>query len=391
MRRSARLAERETKVENKAQMEPKAKKKRSNDKIQNIAAMDNETIVEAFKFLNYSQLAKNSFVSKRFWNVIRTHRHKLARLYVERISMNKRYYDNSFDPERIKIFNIRLPSINGSEEYNKWVIRNNYSKQIPLEGQDAEKESTQDEHCASYELCAIATDQKSLSTSTVLFARIQLSHESWPLYQHFVRLLADPFIYICDMELCYQNAVLHLMAGAVNLNFRLQCKKLYFNLNGNSHKFITWAKDHVNCNQFYISGETNLNQYEAFLDFFLTGEHCTPSIVVSDYNLSKALVDFLQKFMNLKLSNESQLVKAIEGKFMRQTVKLLNNDYAEFIVKEQRNDDDLCTEQLFEFVNNYIGKKLHLTAKSYDYRYVHLKLKEKFYKLSLPVQRCDEE
>ncbi|KAI1694323.1 hypothetical protein Ddc_22197 [Ditylenchus destructor] len=49
--------------------------------------MDNGTMVNAFKFLNYMQLAKTSLVSKRFSNLIRTHRHTLALLYVYDINM----------------------------------------------------------------------------------------------------------------------------------------------------------------------------------------------------------------------------------------------------------------------------------------------------------------
>ncbi|KAI1709855.1 hypothetical protein Ddc_13681 [Ditylenchus destructor] len=44
-----------------------------------IANMDNGTTVEAFKFLNYYQLAKKSLVSKRFRNLIQIHRHSLPR------------------------------------------------------------------------------------------------------------------------------------------------------------------------------------------------------------------------------------------------------------------------------------------------------------------------
>ncbi|KAI1693839.1 hypothetical protein Ddc_22513 [Ditylenchus destructor] len=87
MRRSARLAGKQTNSEKEAQKEPKAKKSRSDNRMPNIVALDNGTMVEAFKFLNYCQLATSSHVSKRFWNLIRTHRHKLALLDVNEISM----------------------------------------------------------------------------------------------------------------------------------------------------------------------------------------------------------------------------------------------------------------------------------------------------------------
>ncbi|KAI1696057.1 hypothetical protein DdX_19256 [Ditylenchus destructor] len=84
--KSARLGDKQTNSENEAR-ETKAEKSQSNDKIPNIAAMDNGTMVESFKFLNYYQLAKSSLVSKRYWNLIRTHRHKLALLDVDEIYM----------------------------------------------------------------------------------------------------------------------------------------------------------------------------------------------------------------------------------------------------------------------------------------------------------------
>ncbi|KAI1690428.1 hypothetical protein Ddc_24949 [Ditylenchus destructor] len=70
--------------------------------------------------------------------------------------------------------------------------------------------------------------------------------------------------------------------------------------------------------------------------------------------------------MDLKNSDESQLVEAIDGYFKGQAVELFKRDYADFLVKEERNEDDDSTEQVFEFVNNDIGKKLQLTVKTYE-------------------------
>ncbi|KAI1692163.1 hypothetical protein DdX_21405 [Ditylenchus destructor] len=73
---------------------------------------------------------------------------------------------------------------------------------------------------------------------------------------------------------------------------------------------------------------------------------------------------YFQKFMDLKDSDGSQLVKAIEGNIKSQDIELLKRDYAEFIVKEERNDRS--NTHIFEFVNGNIGKKLQLTAKTYE-------------------------
>ncbi|KAI1695756.1 hypothetical protein Ddc_21004 [Ditylenchus destructor] len=87
MRRSDRSTKKQPELENEAHGKLKAKKSQSENRISKIATLDNGTMVEALKYLNYCQLAKNSLVSKRFRNVIQTHRHKLALLFVHSIDM----------------------------------------------------------------------------------------------------------------------------------------------------------------------------------------------------------------------------------------------------------------------------------------------------------------
>ncbi|KAI1705309.1 hypothetical protein Ddc_15779 [Ditylenchus destructor] len=207
-------------------------------------SLDNDTTVEVFKYLNYCQLAKTSLVSKRFSDLIRTHRHKLALLYVESIGMSK----DNYDPAAIKNFDQEL----SPEAYNEWVIRNDYSKQIPLETQIARIQST---HCDRkvYRLHADAdyhyTDSNpSFKEKSVFSASIELSHENWPVFQHFIRLLTDPFIHIRSLGLPYQNDALNLLAGAVNQDRgRLQCRLLGVSLQHNMQDRISWIKEHVFC------------------------------------------------------------------------------------------------------------------------------------------------
>ncbi|KAI1695576.1 hypothetical protein DdX_19514 [Ditylenchus destructor] len=180
--------------------------------------MDNGTMVEAFKYLNYTQLAKKSLVSKRFCNLIRTNRKYLARLYVNFIRMDS----VRPVPAAIKVFNKEL----STEAYNEWAICNNYSKQVPHQDQVATMQSQQNVS-SGYQLRAFAhykdeTNCELLDRTTVFHAEAELNHENWPLFQHFVRLIADPFIYIHHMELTYQNDVLNLLDGAINSDRRLQ-------------------------------------------------------------------------------------------------------------------------------------------------------------------------
>ncbi|KAI1691330.1 hypothetical protein Ddc_24313 [Ditylenchus destructor] len=332
--------------------------------------MDNGTMVEAFKYLNYCQLAKNSLVSKRFRNLIQTHRHQLALLYVDDIRM----YSIQVDPPTVKIFDKEL----SPEAYNNWVIRNNYSKQIPIESQVASEESAQS-ITNGYWLAAYAhykdpSHREWPDRTRVFFAEVELNPENWPVFQHFVRLITDQFIYIDYAHLTDQNDVLNLLAEAMDSDHdRLQFKKLDFNLKSNSQKSITWIKNHARCNKLYIFGEGDLNEDEALLDFFVTGANCTPSIKIGYRDLSKVVTDFVQKFMELKNSGEVQLVESIDGYFDVQAVESLKRNYAKFVVKEDK--DDRCATHIFEFVNADIKKKLQLTTVNRGYLWSDFSIK----------------
>ncbi|KAI1697612.1 hypothetical protein Ddc_19604 [Ditylenchus destructor] len=284
MLKSARPAQKQAKPDNEAQMKSNAMQSRSGNRISMIAAMDNGTMVEAFKYLSYCQLATNSLVSKRFRNLIRTHRHNFALLYVDQITM-KRFINV---PTYIRMFGKGI----SPNAYNEWVIRNQYSKKIPLESQIAGKQSTQHEREVYkkraerkvYELSANAvyTDSThSNDTKSVFSASVELNHESWPLFQHFGRLLSDPFIYIRSLESISQIEDLYLTVGANNSDHdRLQCEELVVDLRDDMRKSITWIKDHARCDKFRILGPNGSDYDEEFLDFFMTGANCTAEIEI---------------------------------------------------------------------------------------------------------------
>ncbi|KAI1700169.1 hypothetical protein Ddc_18201 [Ditylenchus destructor] len=327
MRRCARATEN---LENEPVWELKAKRNRSNDKISNIATLDNGTMVEALKYLGYCQLATNSLVSKRFRDVIQTHRQKLACLHVSFISMDT--IQNA--PAAIKIFDKML----SPEAYNEWIIRNNFTKQIPLQGQIAQKRQVTQNVPKGYDLSAHAYYNDSnhrdrRDTTTVLFAQAELNDDNWPVFEHFVRLVTDPFIYIEGVRLTFQNDVLNMLSDAVNLDNLIQCKQLLINLDSNSQKFITWTKNHVRCKQIQIYGEARLNQDEALFDFLMTGAQCTSEINVKRYDLSKVFVNFVKKFLRLKSENECHCVQFIEGSdFIEyEYMQVLKKDYPKFI------------------------------------------------------------
>ncbi|KAI1708206.1 hypothetical protein Ddc_14469 [Ditylenchus destructor] len=327
--------------------------------------MDNGTLVEVFKNLNYCQLAKSSLVSKRFSNLIHTHRHSLALLYVDSVSMKRHDQATAF----IKIFKKQL----SPKAYNEWVIRNNYSKQIPPDDQVARIQSKQYEHNV-YRIGAHAVYKDGNrhclwdDITTVFYASTNLNHENWPLFQHFVRLLTDPFIHIRCLELTPQNDVLSLLAGAINQDrFRLQCGELRLNLHDNTHKFIGWIKDHVVCKKIEICNYANRNYDEELLDLFVTGAHCTSEISITYYVLSRVVVNLMQKFMDLKNRNEYQFIESIVIYAEDGDVEALTESFVKFIVNEEVNEDNGTITHTFEFVNNDVGKKLLLTVRNLSY------------------------
>ncbi|KAI1695623.1 hypothetical protein Ddc_21125 [Ditylenchus destructor] len=218
--------------------------------------MDDDTMVEVFKYLNYCGLAKNSLVSKRFRTLIQTHRHSFALLDVYHIGMTR-----CKNPAAIVIFDKWL----SPEKYNEWVIRNGYSKQIPLEGVKPNG-------------CRNRTNVFSVNATH--------NHENRPLFQHFLHLLTDPFIYIGTLEFTPQNDVLNLLTGAMNTNRgRIQCRELIFNLDGNG--FVSWVKDQVcrytatnpehgriQCNRFSFKLRYNVQRIIRFMKEHVRGESC---------------------------------------------------------------------------------------------------------------------
>ncbi|KAI1708717.1 hypothetical protein Ddc_14235 [Ditylenchus destructor] len=387
LRRSARLA-RKTKLENEIHGEPKAKKGRSENRVLNIAAFDDDTLLEAFKYLKYCGLAKISIVSKRYRDLIQRNRHSLALLYVESVYIytkrtNPDFARTNSNGKRIKMFGEEL----SSETYDEWVIRNQYSKQVPFESQVAGMESTQ--HNGDwYRLFAEADEDQDYTyaypkqdDTATYSALAKLNHDNWPIFQHFACLLSDPFICIQSMTLGTGNDVLNILAEVITLSNRdrLQCKDLSFKLYGNTHKFINWIKDHVCCGTIFIKhhGKTKASNHDAgLLDLFLKGAHCASTIYFdSSLDISNVFVDFVKTFMNLKTCDEYNHVQSIFSLIKLESVEEIDDNYHEFII--QVDEDRVLLPDIvnqfggawqalpyvvFEFVNKDIGKKLKFTA-----------------------------
>ncbi|KAI1716874.1 hypothetical protein Ddc_10250 [Ditylenchus destructor] len=366
MRRSAEQTEKQAKYENEAPGEPKAKKIRLADSTPNIATLDNGTMVEVYKYLDYCGLAKNSLVSKRFRNLIQTHRHKFALLYVDHIEMEC----VTMPPTAVKVFDKWL----SFEEYNEWAVRNGYLLQVSLESQAGEEQNalqrTFDRKVYQLNACADYNDptHRRIDTKTsIFFARAELNHEYWPSFQHFVRFLTAPFVCIRHIMLTSQNDVLNLLTGAMNPEHeRIQCRKLTVYLEDNTQKLISWIKNHVSCYEFVQimdnrRHDSTSNYDKELLDLFATGNRCTSAITIVINDLSTVLADFVQKFIDLKTCDENQMVESIQGNATgRVLVEVLKRNFASFILKDEA-DDDIDWTTIFQFNNNDVGKRMQLS------------------------------
>ncbi|KAI1710375.1 RNA recognition motif domain-containing protein [Ditylenchus destructor] len=177
-----------------------------------LSAMDNEVLLDTFKFLRYSQLAKSCHVSKNFRDFIRIHRHSLARLRVRRMHMG--YNGNALQipssgRDDVEVFDTPL----NRDDYDSWVLRNGYSKRDPF--LDQYTGNPKDRYHIRY--CLVAwtyppsfqeEDEPNIYGMVVFSQRIfvfratpELNQENFPLFQHFFNLLSDPFILVEELEL----------------------------------------------------------------------------------------------------------------------------------------------------------------------------------------------
>ncbi|KAI1697629.1 hypothetical protein Ddc_19595 [Ditylenchus destructor] len=294
MRRFGQPVEKEAQSENETNREPKAKISKSINKLTQIATLYNVTMVEAFKYLNYFQLAKISLASKKFCGLIRAHRNSLALLYANNISMKSVIF-----PAAITIFKRKL----SPEAYNEWVIRNDYSKQAPFEDQVAGKESTQHDRKfyqlnADYRNSNLLDGKLLYGSTNVFFAGVEANHQYWPVFQHFIRLLTDPFIYIGQVE--FTPIALNLFSTAMKPDCkRLQCEELTLQketsgLDDSIVKSIHWIKNHFFCNTFTLVHDNSSNMDEELLDFLVTGSNWTSAFTISNYGFSQIIVDLVQ-------------------------------------------------------------------------------------------------
>ncbi|KAI1693331.1 hypothetical protein DdX_20735 [Ditylenchus destructor] len=199
----------------------------------------------------------------------------------------------------------------------------------------------------------------------------------WTLQgRNLTSLLTDPFIYIHFLGLTSQTDVCNLLAAAaVPGRRRLQCGEFVFYLEGYTQKLIKWAKDHVHCVKFRTAvSHSSSSRDKQLLDFFATGSDCTSEIRISHCTFIYALVSkvvligLVQKFVELKSSEECKLVESIDGYVSKLTAKAFVSKYEKFFVKEVKSLFGDSTAQVFEFVNVDIRKKLKLTITCYAHR-----------------------
>ncbi|KAI1710942.1 hypothetical protein Ddc_13140 [Ditylenchus destructor] len=219
--------------------------------------MNNVILLETFKFLRYSQVAKSSLVSKKFRDFICIHRQSLARLRVRRMHMQTSKYSERDD---VELFNTPL----NRDDYDTWVSRYGYSKRDPFLDQDTGNPKAR--YHIRYSLLAwtfpssfqeeeppnIYGNNIFSPRISVFFATPELNQDNWPLFQHFFNLLNDPFIFIEELELTPpENQVWKLLIDSTPQIQksagikRIQRYRVSLFPEGNNQECLRWLKTGV--------------------------------------------------------------------------------------------------------------------------------------------------
>ncbi|KAI1694910.1 hypothetical protein DdX_19861 [Ditylenchus destructor] len=73
----------------------------------------------------------------------------------------------------------------------------------------------------------------------VFNAYVELNDETWPVFEHFISLLTDPFVYIRSQSLYFLKDVFSSLPKAMNPDRdRLECKQLNFGFDDGSQNSL---------------------------------------------------------------------------------------------------------------------------------------------------------
>ncbi|KAI1706611.1 hypothetical protein Ddc_15192 [Ditylenchus destructor] len=330
--------------------------------------VDDHTLEQTFKFLGYFQLAKSSLVSRRFSRVIQSNRSRLAKLRVKKLLMDRRI---RIHQNFITVCDVEF----NPNEYREWAYPYGYTKGYRFDSPvvavtaayDSRSPERREQHHSFIRLQALAyEDSNTLVTVFSAVTSTKLSYDNWPLYQHFIRLLNDPFAYFERLTLIsFQNFAWNaLVENYGSRNRSVTCKYAKILLEDDSKDFLVWIKQNV------VSEDLSLRRYETStydqddtVSFLSTGQKCASSVVLRDevYNgehLIGAIYDLIEKFLDLETSIQCQMISSINFRHICNLSERFLTNFARAFVRDEIVEDSFS--RIYQFMNRNIKKKLEV-------------------------------
>ncbi|KAI1715338.1 hypothetical protein Ddc_10994 [Ditylenchus destructor] len=339
-----------------------------------------DVMIDSLRFLNYCDLAKTSLISKKLSEFIQTHRSSLTLLRVKEMIME---YHEKQVPDGYSRTSYSTTMLFGVKKFDldhdDWIESNGYSatfefkpKEVDLENL-FQKQPPKPTNCISLHASAryhesgscIKEDSAPLTVVFSTFVKPKFNRldcrRHWPMLQHFVRLLSDPFVYFESIHLVsLKNELWKPLVKNLKLTLnRTLCNGAEIRLENNAGEFLDWMKNYLRCSQLSLRSTGSPN--DELATFLLSGSKCTSHAMISGtYN--RALEhNLVARFLTLKQDDRDQMIPSISFPWMISvhTIKEMFGDtFSEFLVREENTLESFL--QVYEFTNRDIMQKLEV-------------------------------
>ncbi|KAI1692016.1 hypothetical protein DdX_21492 [Ditylenchus destructor] len=330
-----------------------------------------DVMIDSLRFLNYCDLAKASLISKKLSEFIQTHRSSLPFLRVKEMLMEyheeqlpDRYSRKSFST--ITLFGVK----NFDLDHKDWIKSNGYSATFEFEHKQSPPEPSNriSLHAAARFHESGSCIKEDSAPLTVVFStfvkpnfhRIDCRRH-WPMLQHFVRLLSDPFVYFERIQLVsLRNELWKPLVKNLKLTLtRTLCNDAEVCVENNAGEFLNWMKNYLRCSHLSLRSTGSPN--DELAAFLLSGSTCTPLAVISGTYNKELEHNLVARFLTLKQIDRDQVIPSISFPWMISvhTIKEMFEDkFSDFLVREENTSESFL--QVYEFTNSDIMQKLEV-------------------------------
>ncbi|KAI1698922.1 hypothetical protein Ddc_18841 [Ditylenchus destructor] len=264
-----------------------------------------DILVDVFKLVKYSQLAKCSLACAKLNYLIRANHQHLSRFRVSDISFVN---VDHIPRNRIRgdAGDLVLKEFGRSifyKEFAKWRRVCGYEQKGPLHNRAISQHSRErsifkmsvlPSHLSYYEY-----DDQAKSVFLADIKSAVINTRTWPLYLHFFRLLTHTHVYFDKVSIVHIDfPVWQILTAEMVPGQKIRCGRLeVFDMNDTLH--FSWIKDHFRCDEISLRNEMfDGNEAEIPADFIFGGAQCAKCLEVNLYYyndiavVSKIVEDF---------------------------------------------------------------------------------------------------